>query len=93
MYAYVLDFNTVKRIFKYLKHTPNLGLWYPKGTIFSLFWYSDTDYAGCKIDRKSTNGSCQFFSNMLILWSSKKQNSIALSTAEVEYITAESCYA
>ena len=48
----------VKRIFKYLKGTPNLGIWYPKGTGFDLIGYTDSDFAGCKIDRKSTSGSC-----------------------------------
>jgi hypothetical protein len=50
----------VKRIFRYLVHTPNLGLWYPKGSTFDLLGYSDSDYAGCKVDRKSTIGTCQF---------------------------------
>jgi hypothetical protein len=44
----------IKRIFRYLVHTPNLGLWYPKGTTFDLLSYSNSDYAGCKVDRKST---------------------------------------
>ena len=51
----------VKRILRYLVHTPNLGLWYPKGSTFNLLGCSDSDYAGCKIDRKSTTGTCQFF--------------------------------
>jgi hypothetical protein len=50
----------VKRILRYLVHTPNLGLWYPKGSKFDLLGYSDSDYAGCKVDRKSTSGTCQF---------------------------------
>ncbi|GKA35236.1 retrovirus-related pol polyprotein from transposon TNT 1-94 [Tanacetum coccineum] len=49
----------VKRIFRYLKGTPNLGLWYPKGSGFDLKAYSDSDYAGCNLDRKSTSGCCQ----------------------------------
>jgi hypothetical protein len=49
----------VKRIMRYLKCTPNIGLWYPKGAQFELVGYSDSDYAGCKIDRKSTSGGCQ----------------------------------
>ena len=48
----------VKRIFKYLKGTPNLGIWYPKGTGFDLIGYTNSDFAGCRIDRKSTLGSC-----------------------------------
>ncbi|GLT28090.1 hypothetical protein SLA2020_030460 [Shorea laevis] len=83
----------VKRVFRYLKDTPNLGLWYPKGSSVDLHSYLDVDYAGCRIDRKSTNGTCQFFGNMLISWFSKKQNSVALSTTEAEYIAAASCCA
>ena len=49
----------VKRIFRYLKGEPNLGLWYPRETDFNLIGYSESDFAGCKIDRKSTSGSCQ----------------------------------
>jgi hypothetical protein len=63
----------VKRILRYLVHTQNLGLWYPKGSFFDLFGYSDSDYAGCKVDRKSTSGTCQFLGRSLVSWSSKKQ--------------------
>jgi hypothetical protein len=84
---------TVKRIMRYLILTLNLGLWYPKGSHFDLIGYSDVDYARCKVDRKSTSGTCQFLSRSLVSWSSKKQNFIALSTAEGEYIKAGSCCA
>ena len=47
-----------KRILRYLKHTPNVGLWYPKGAKFKLVSYSNSDYAGCKVERKSTLGTC-----------------------------------
>ena len=47
----------VKRIFRYLKGTPNLGLWYPKGTSFEDVGYTDADFAGCRVERKSTSGS------------------------------------
>ena len=80
----------VRRIFRYLKDTPNLGLLYPRGSSLDLHSYSDADYAGCKIDRKSINETCQFLGLNLISWFSKKQNSIALSTTEVEYITVRS---
>ncbi|KAK8526380.1 hypothetical protein V6N12_020852 [Hibiscus sabdariffa] len=83
----------VKRIFRYLLDTPSLGLWYPRDSTFDLHAYSDVDYGGCKIDRKSTSGTCQFLGNMLISWFSKKQNSVALSTTEAEYISAGSCCA
>ncbi|GJV47287.1 retrovirus-related pol polyprotein from transposon TNT 1-94 [Tanacetum coccineum] len=51
----------VKRIFRYLKGTPSLGLWYPKGSGFDLKAYSDSDYVRCNIDRKSTSGVCQIY--------------------------------
>jgi hypothetical protein len=81
----------VKRILRYLVHTPKFGLWYPKGSTFDLIGYSDADWAGCKIDRKSTSGTCQFLGRSLVSWDSKKQNSVALSTAEAEYIAASHC--
>jgi hypothetical protein len=83
----------VKRIFRYLVHTPNLGLWYPKGSTFDLLGYSDSNYAGCKVDRKSTTRTCKFLGRSLVSWGSKKQNSISLSTAEVEYVAAGACCA
>jgi hypothetical protein len=76
----------VKRIMRYLVLTPNLGLWYPRGSHFELHGYSDVDYAGCKVDRKITSGTCQFLGRSLVSWSSKKQNSIFLSTVEAEYV-------
>jgi hypothetical protein len=65
----------------------------PQRIHFDLIGYSDADWAGCKIDRKSTSGTCQFLGRSLVSWASKKQNSIALSTAEAEYIVAGYCYA
>ena len=83
----------VKRILRYLAYTPTLGLWYPKGSEFDLVGFSDVDYAGDKVDRKSTSGTCHFLGRSLVCWSSKKQNCVSLSTAESEYIVARSCYA
>jgi hypothetical protein len=85
--------SVVKKIIRYLVLIPNLGLWYPKGSRFELLGYSDADYAGYKVDRKSTSGTCQFLGRSLVSWSSKKQNFVTLSTAEVEYVTAGSCCA
>jgi hypothetical protein len=82
---------TVKRIMRYLVYIPKFGLWYPKGSTFYLIGYSDADWAGCKIDRKSTSGTCQFLGRSLVSWASKKQNSVALSTAEAEYIAVGHC--
>jgi hypothetical protein len=83
----------VKRTMRYLFLTPNLGLWYPKGSHFDLLRYLDADYAGCKVDRKSTSGTCQFLGRSLVSSSSKKQNSIALSTTEAKYVAVGSCCA
>nr|GFA76332.1 putative ribonuclease H-like domain-containing protein [Tanacetum cinerariifolium] len=60
--------HAVKRIFRYLKGKPHLGLWYPKDSPFDLVTYSDSDYAGASLDRKSTTGGCQFLGCRLISW-------------------------
>jgi hypothetical protein len=78
---------------RYLVLITNVGLWYPKVSHFELLRYSDADYAGCKVDRKSTSEICQFLRRSLVSWSSKKQNFVTLSTAEAEYVTAGSCCA
>jgi hypothetical protein len=109
----------VKRITRYLVYTPKFGLWCPKGSTFDLIGYSNADWVGCKIDRKSTSGTCQFLGRSLVSWdwvgckidrkstsgtcqflerslvswASKKQNFVALSNAEVEYIAAGHCCA
>jgi hypothetical protein len=83
----------VKRIMRYLVLTPNLRLWYTKGSHFELLGYSGADYTGCKVDRKRTSDTCRFLGRSLVSWSSKKQNSVALSTAEVEYVATGSCCA
>ena len=85
--------SAVKRIIRYLVGTMNIGLWYPRNSTCTLIGYSDSDFAGSKIDRKSTSGTCQFIGSALVSWHSKKQNSVALSTAEAEYISAGSCCA
>jgi hypothetical protein len=78
----------VKQILRYLVATPCFGICYPKGSTFDLIGYSDSEYAGCKVDRKSTSGTCQFLGRSLVSWSSKKQTFVALSTAEAEYVAA-----
>ncbi|GJR99897.1 putative ribonuclease H-like domain-containing protein [Tanacetum coccineum] len=83
--------NAVKRIFKYLKGKPNLGLWYPRESSFDLEAFSDSDYAGANLDRKSTTGGCQFLGSRLISWQCKKQTIVATSTTEAEYVAAASC--
>ena len=85
----------VKQIFRYLRGTKNLGIWYPAGNSskndFMLQAYSDSSYGGTKLERQSTSGGCQFLGNRLVSWSSRKQSCIALSTGEAEYIAAASC--
>ncbi|GKD79441.1 hypothetical protein Tco_1342062 [Tanacetum coccineum] len=58
--------NAVKRIFKYLKGKPNLGLWYPRASSFDLEAFSDSDYNGANLNRKSTTGGCQFLGSRLL---------------------------
>ena len=82
---------TLKIIIKYVKTVANFGVWYSKDTNDVLAGYSDADWARNADDRKSILGGCFYMSNNLVSWMSKKQNSISLSTAEVEYITAGSC--
>nr|GEU48151.1 putative ribonuclease H-like domain-containing protein [Tanacetum cinerariifolium] len=82
---------SVKRIFRYLKGHPKLGLWYPKESLFDLVAFSNSDYGGATQDRKSTTGGCQFLGRRLISWQCKKQTIVATSTTEAEHVTAASC--
>ncbi|KAJ9544944.1 hypothetical protein OSB04_024651 [Centaurea solstitialis] len=81
----------VKRILRYLKGTPNRGLWYPKESGFELVAFSDADHGGCQLDQKSTSGHVQFLGDKLVSWGSKKQHCVSTSTAEAEYVAAASC--
>ncbi|GJR28156.1 putative ribonuclease H-like domain-containing protein [Tanacetum coccineum] len=87
----VSHLHVVKRIFRYLKGQPKLGLWYPKNSPFDLEAYTDSDYAGASLDRKSTTGGCQFLRRRLISWQCKKQTIVANSTTKAEYVAASSC--
>ncbi|GKC89128.1 putative ribonuclease H-like domain-containing protein [Tanacetum coccineum] len=84
--------NAVKRIFRYLKGKPKLGLWYPRVSSFDLEAYSDSDYAGANLDRKFITGGCQFLGRRLISWQCKKQTIMATSTTKAEYVAAANCY-
>nr|GEW61888.1 putative ribonuclease H-like domain-containing protein [Tanacetum cinerariifolium] len=85
--------HAVKRIFRYLKGKPHLGLWYPKDSPFNLVTYTDSDYASASLDKKSTTGGCQFIGCRLISWQRKKQIVVATSSTKAEYIAATSCCA
>ncbi|GJX92295.1 putative ribonuclease H-like domain-containing protein [Tanacetum coccineum] len=86
----------VKRIFRYLKGQPKLGLWYPKDSPFDLVAYTDSDYAGASLDRKSTTRGCQFLGCRLISWQCKKQTVVANSTTEANMwllqVVVEKCF-
>ncbi|GKC31899.1 putative ribonuclease H-like domain-containing protein [Tanacetum coccineum] len=87
----VLHIHAVKSIFRYLKGQPKLGLWYLKDSPFDLVAYTDSDYAGASLDRKSTTGGCQFLECILISRQCKKQTVVANSITEAEYVAALSC--
>nr|GEV10390.1 putative ribonuclease H-like domain-containing protein [Tanacetum cinerariifolium] len=86
----VSQLHAVKRIFRYLKGKPHLGL---SDSLFNLAAYSDSDYAGASLDMKSTTGGCQFLSCRLISWQCKKHSVVATSSTEAEYVATASCSA
>nr|GEW35008.1 retrovirus-related Pol polyprotein from transposon TNT 1-94 [Tanacetum cinerariifolium] len=85
--------HVIKRIFRYLKGKPHLGLWYPKDSPFNLVAYYNSDYACAILDRKSTTGGCQFLGCRLISWQCKNQKVVATSSTEAKYVADVSCYA
>nr|GEW27780.1 hypothetical protein [Tanacetum cinerariifolium] len=84
--------HAVKRIFRYFKGHPKLGVWYPKDSPFDLVAYSDSDYGGATQDRKSTTEGCQFLGRRLISWKCKKQKIVSTSTTKAEYVAAACGY-
>ena len=82
-----------KRISKYIKGQTSVGLWYPSHSRIHLVGYFNSDFAECKLDRKSTSGTCHLLGSSLISWKSKRQACVAVSTAEAENKAAGSCCA
>nr|GEV43974.1 uncharacterized mitochondrial protein AtMg00810-like [Tanacetum cinerariifolium] len=85
--------HVVKRIFRYLKGTIDIGLWFLKYSFITLTAYADTDHAGCEDTRRSTSKSAQFLVDKLISWSSKKKKGTAIFSTEAEYIALSGCCA
>jgi hypothetical protein len=81
----------VKRIFRYLRHTPDFSLWYSASSSLALHGFSNADFAECWLHRKSTSRTCQFLCSSLVSWSSRIQSSVAQSTTEAEYVVTSSC--
>jgi hypothetical protein len=82
----------VQRIFRYLKHTPEFGIWYSASFSLDLVGFSDADFMGCGIDRKSTSATCHFLGSSLVCWSAHKLSSVAQSTTEAMYVAAAPRY-
>ncbi|XP_022873681.1 uncharacterized protein LOC111392549 [Olea europaea var. sylvestris] len=81
----------MRRIIRYVNGTVDHGILYSKESNLELAGYFDVDWAGNADDRKSTSGGCFYVGSNLVSWMSKKQNSVSLSTAEAECISAGSC--
>nr|GEZ39730.1 copia protein [Tanacetum cinerariifolium] len=79
----------VKHIFRYIKGTTHIGLWYSKGTGIETVVYAKYDHAGYYVDRKSTRGICTFVGCCLTSWFSKKHTALSIFTTEAEYVSAE----
>nr|GEX23252.1 putative ribonuclease H-like domain-containing protein [Tanacetum cinerariifolium] len=84
--------HAMKRIFRYLKGQPKLGLWYPRDSPFDLEAFSNSDYAGASLDKKSTTGGCQFLGKRLISSQCKKETIVANSTTKAEYVAVANSY-
>jgi hypothetical protein len=81
----------IKQILRYLRFTPKFGLWFLASSSLSLCGYSDVDYVGCRVERKSTSETCQSLRSSLVSWSSHKQSSVAQSTTEAKYVATAAC--
>nr|GEU40286.1 hypothetical protein [Tanacetum cinerariifolium] len=85
-----VDVHLYRSMIRYLKGQPKLGLWYPRDSPFDLVAYTDSDYDGASLDKKSTSGGCQFLGCRMISWQCKKQTVVATSTTKAEYVAAAS---
>jgi hypothetical protein len=81
----------VQWIFRYLKYTLEIGIWYSASSSLDLVGFSNANFVGCGIDQKSTSGTCHFIESSPVCWFACKQSSVAQSTIEVEYVAAASC--
>lgn len=88
-----LHLKDIKCILRHLHGTSKYELQYSKGSDYKLVGYTDSDFSGCKSDKKTTSGTCHMFSNTLVSWHNKKHVFIALLTAEVKYVAFGSCCA
>jgi hypothetical protein len=82
----------VQRIFRYLNHTSEFGIWYSASSLLDLVGFSDADFASCEIDQKNTSGTCHFLESSIVCRSSQKQFSVTQSTTEAEYVAAASSW-
>ncbi|XP_075486223.1 secreted RxLR effector protein 161-like [Primulina tabacum] len=83
-----IHFGVAKRVLRYIKGTTDFGLWFSKLESGNLQGFSDSDWAGSIDDSKSTSGYCFSFGSGVFSWNSKKQEMVAQSSAEAEYISA-----
>ncbi|XP_041003944.1 uncharacterized mitochondrial protein AtMg00810-like [Juglans microcarpa x Juglans regia] len=79
------NYKMVKRILRYLKGTVDLGLHFSSHSTLDLYAFSNADWAGCPITRRSTTGYCVFLGSNCISWSAKKQHTVSRSSSKAEY--------
>ncbi|XP_026432336.1 uncharacterized protein LOC113329710 [Papaver somniferum] len=82
-----LHLDTAKRLLRYIQGTMNFGIMYSRNLDVKLVGYCDSDLGGCIDDMKSTSGYAFSLGSGIFTWASKKQETVALSTAETEYIS------
>ncbi|GKB54868.1 hypothetical protein Tco_0905621 [Tanacetum coccineum] len=86
------NLHAVKIIFRYLRGTINMGLWYSKDSCTTLTAFADADHGGCQDTKRITSGSMQLLGDKLVSWSSKKQKITAISSIEAKFIALSGCY-